>query len=135
MKKKYYFSLLFIISAIIFSFSKKQPIGKWDDIIKLSVKNVEFGAENDSVTITTEDEWWWVTHVRVNDEIFYVPDSINTESDHYSISQDCYVVERRDKHTLFIKADANTTGSQRTIKVALEAGDYFDGVVVTQAGE
>ncbi len=135
MKRTFHFSWLIIFSVILFSCSKEQPIGKWDDNIKLSVKDVKFSSGADSVTITTEGEWWWITHVRVNNEIFYVPDSINTESDHYIFSENCYIVERRDKHTLFIKADTNTTGRQRIIKVELEAGDYFDRVYVTQAAE
>ena len=57
---------------------------------------------------------------------------IDREADHYTIKRDCFIVERRDKHTLFIKADANPTDAKRIINVVLEAGDYHDAVTVTQ---
>jgi hypothetical protein len=105
--------------------------GKWDDNIKLSVKKVEFSADGDSAIIKTKGTWWWVTDISVNKEYFY-GFGINPDSENYSIKDYCFVVERRDAHTLFIKVDANPRDSVRVITVGLEAGDYFDRVTVTQ---
>ena len=107
-------------------------MGKWHDNIKLSTKAVEFGANTDSVTITTKGDSWWVTDVTVNNERFNVFESINTGSEKYSIKKDCFVVERRDKNTLFIKVDSNTLNVKRIITIGLEAGDYFDRVKIAQ---
>lgn len=43
--------------------------------------------------------------------------NVNLEADSYIIQQDCFVVERRDKNTLYIKVDANPLSVQRIITV------------------
>lgn len=48
------------------------------------------------------------------------------------IKQNCFDVEHRDSHTLFIKADANPYNIKRIIVVGLESGDYSSGVTITQ---
>lgn len=106
--------------------------GDWDDNIKLSQKTVEFNASADSVIITTEGSWWWISNVSVNSTYFQLSPEINVESKHYSFRKDCFVVERRDKNTLFIKLDANELPVKRIFSVELEAGDYFDRVIIIQ---
>jgi len=130
MKKimKLTFSVLFIIT--LFSCSRKD--GDWDDNIKLSKKNIEFSATADSATITTGGSWWWVNNVSVNGKYYYGFTGVTPEADTYKIQQDCFVVERRNKNTLFIKVDENPESIKRTIIVCLEAGDYFDYVTITQ---
>lgn len=128
--------LVFIIPVFVIVFTsceKDTPIGKWDDNIKLSAKTATFHADSDSVIITTEGTWWWVTDISVGNSVFYGFEDVNLESDSYSIERDGIVVERRNSTTLFIKADANPTELERIIKVGLEAGDYFDRIFITQA--
>ena len=123
---------LMIVSFItIYSCSEKE-LGDWDDNIKLSTKAVEFSSLSDSVTIKTGGSGWWVSDVSVNSDWFYGFKDINLEADSYTIQQDCFVVERRDKNTLFIKVDENPLKIQRIITVGLQAGDYFDRVTITQ---
>jgi uncharacterized protein YodC (DUF2158 family) len=123
---------LMIVSFItIYSCSEKE-LGDWDDNIKLSTKAVEFSSLSDSVTIKTGGSGWWVSDVSVNSDWFYGFKDINLEADSYTIQQDCFVVERRDKNTLFIKVDENPLKVQRVITVGLQAGDYFDRVTITQ---
>lgn len=123
---------LMIVSFItIYSCSEKE-LGDWDDNIKLSTKAVEFSSLSDSVTIKTGGSKWWVSDVSVNSDWFYGFKDINLEADSYTIQQDCFVVERRDKNTLFIKVDENPLKVQRVITVGLQAGDYFDRVTITQ---
>ena len=105
--------------------------GVWDDNIKLSLKTDEFTANADSIMITTQGSWWWICDITVNDNHFY-GFGINPDSDNYRIKQDCFIVERRDKHTLFIRLDENPLNISRIITVGLEAGDYFDRVTITQ---
>lgn len=123
---------LMIVSFItIYSCSEKE-LGDWDDNIKLSTKAVEFSSLSDSVTIKTGGSKWWVSDVSVNSDWFYGFKDINLEADSYTIQQDCFVVERRDKNTLFIKVDENPLKVQRVITVGLQAGNYFDRVTITQ---
>ncbi|MBP8945629.1 MAG: BACON domain-containing protein [Paludibacteraceae bacterium] len=131
MKRILSITLLIVSFITIYSCSEKK-VGDWDDNIKLSTKAVEFSALSDSVTIKIGGSGWWVSDVSVNSDWFYGFKDINLEADSYTIQQDCFVVERRDKNTLFIKVDENPLNVQRIITVGLEAGDYFDRVTITQ---
>jgi len=106
--------------------------GGWRDIIKLSIKDVEFNALGDSIIITTKGDLWWITNISVDDTTYYDFPGIDVLSDQYRIAQDCFVVERRNKNTLFISLNANQFNTVRIMKVGLEAGDYFDRVKITQ---
>ena len=130
--------VIFLILSVLLISScsdKEDPIGKWDDNIKLSTKNVAFDAKADSVIITTEGDWWLVNGISINgiSSIYYNRDSIDLESNSYTIEGDCYTVERRDKNTLFVKMNENLTGKERKMLITLEAGDYFDYVGIKQA--
>jgi hypothetical protein len=129
--------LLLLSIILISSCNKEEPIGKWDDIIKLSTKNVEFGVKPDSVIITTEGDWWWIDGISLDDSTYsyYNNENVNLESDSYIITETNFVVERRDKHTLFIKLDENITGKERVMIIGLEAGDYFDSVTIKQSAK
>jgi hypothetical protein len=105
--------------------------GKWDDNIKLSDKSVEFGSAADSTIITTQGTTWWIVGISVNDTNYYGW-NINPQSTSYTIREDCVTVSRRDAHTLFLKLEANRTGYHRTVRISLEAGDYFDSVTINQ---
>jgi hypothetical protein len=129
------FILILSVFFMISCSDKKDPIGKWDDIIKLSTKNVGFTAEKDSVTITTGGDWWWIDGISFEGSKYhyYHREDINLESDSYSIMENCFIVERRDKNTLFVKLNENNTGNERSMNITLEAGDYFDHVNIKQA--
>lgn len=114
---------------------KEDPIGKWDDNIKLSIKSVDFTAKSDSVTITTEGDWWWIDGILFEGSTYsyYNQDDINLESDSYSIKEEHFVVERRNKNTLFVKLNENHTGMEREMNISLQAGNYFDKVIIVQS--
>ena len=104
----------------------------WGDNIQLSAKTAVLSANSDSVTFTTGGESWWLTSVSVDNVYFRLPQDVNPDAASYTFKQDCFVVERRNKQVLFIKVEKNLTKSARSIVVMLQAGDYFDSVVVTQ---
>lgn len=130
MNRGWNFSLM-ILSVLIFETSCIR-YGDWDDNIKLSVRSVGFDARGDSVVITTKGSWWWITDVSVDNNCFYEFTGVDQQSDSYVIKQDCFLLERRDKHTLFIRVEANPLNVQRIITIGFEAGDYFDRVTITQ---
>jgi len=135
MKKLSKLIYLLTLTLIITSCTEKdEPIGLWGDIIKLSTKKVEFDSSSNSVTITTEGDWWWVIGVTVDDEEFIVHKDINLESESYVIEQDCFRVEKKDNNTLYIEIDENLSNTERTIFIQLEAGNYFDRVIIIQSG-
>ncbi len=133
-------TFLLLFSTILFLSAcndKEDPIGLWDDNIKLSIKQAEFNAESDSIVVTTEGNWWWIDGISVNDSTytFYDDVAVNLESEEYSIQKDCFTVERRNANTLFIKMDENSSGEKRLMTVYLQAGDYFDSVHIEQLAE
>ena len=133
MKKTIYFICLALAGIMLTScFDKVIPLGQWDDNIKLSTKSVNFSAATDSVTIKTKGSWWWISDIAVDTQHYYGFAGVDVQAESYSIKRDCFVVERRDKNTLFIRVDANPLNVKRIIRVELEAGDYFDGVTITQ---
>jgi len=136
MKNKLNIFYLIALSLFIYSCSNSnndRPDGQWDDNIKLSEKDVTFKSTSDSITITTEGDWWWITGITINNEHFAIPDNINIQSDSYVIKQDCFTVEKKDKNTLYIELEENQTSAERIVVVELEAGDYFDRVIITQS--
>ena len=132
MLKKFLLLSVVVLEIFFTSCDKEKPNGKWDDIIRLSTKTANFNAGIDSISISTEGTSWWVNDISVNDSTYYGFEDVNPESDSYRIQVCGIIVERRKATTLFIKADANLTGNQRVIGVGLEAGDYFDRVIITQ---
>lgn len=129
--------IILILSVFLISScsDKFDPDGKWDDIIKLSTKSVEFNANKNSITVTTEGDWWWVTNVSVNGEYFHLPQDVNIDSESYIFKQDCFIVEKKDNNTLYIEIEKNESNAEKKITIVLEAGDYFDRVSVTQSAE
>jgi hypothetical protein len=126
--------IILLVSNIIFIISScthNRKDGDWDDNIKLSVRTDEFTATPDSIIITTKGSWWWISDITVNDNHFY-GFGINPDSESYIIKKDCFLVERRDEHTLFIRLDENPLNVRRIVTIGLEAGDYFDRVTITQ---
>lgn len=131
--KKILISSLFIISVvIIYSCINMKGIGKWDDNIHLSAKEFTFSASGDSAIIKTEGTFWWISDISVDTTYYYGFTDVNMMTDKYSIKKDCFLVERRDKNTLFVRVDSNPLNVKRIITVGFEAGDYFDRVTVTQ---
>jgi hypothetical protein len=129
--KKIVILSLFIISAAAF-YSCISNKGIWDDNIHLSIKSADFNAAGDSVIIKTEGISWWLSDISADTANYYDFRGLDLLADKYSIQRDDILVERRDKNTLFVKADANPLNSKRIITVWLEAGDYFDSVTITQ---
>jgi hypothetical protein len=130
MKKSLALSLLIIFSSTLISCISE--IGKWDDNIKLSVREAEFNATGDSIVITTKGSWWWITDISIDSVNYYGFTGDNPDAESYSIIQDNLTVERRNTTTLFIKSGENPLNKKRILTVGLEAGDYFDRVIITQ---
>ena len=130
MRKIIQFSLNSILIITLYSCTK--PKGIWEDNIRLSTKTVEFSASGDSVTIKTGGSSWLISDVSVDNKWYYDFTNVNLQDESYSIKQDCFNVEHRDKNTLFIKVEENPNNVKRVITVGLAAGDYFDRVTVTQ---
>ena len=125
------------ILVIIFSvFSCSEPErrdGDWDDNIKLSQKEAELSAEEDAIVITTQGEWWWISHISLNDSLVEIGD-INTTTDNFVIDHPEFRIERKNKTEIHIEMTKNDTNTKRTLVIGLQAGNYFDAIRIIQAG-
>lgn len=107
--------------------------GDWDDNILLSKKTATFQANGDSVIITTGGTGWWINCISINDKIMHLEDAIQNQSTNYfKLQTDSCLIERKDQKTLFIRLNRNIYNRERKLLVSLQAGDYFDGITVTQ---
>src|SRR5512135_2536312 len=112
------------ITSLLFFVLCLSSCGHWHDNIKLSTKSAEFSANGDSLLITTKGGWWWVSDISVDGKHFYDFPGVDVFADSYVLKEDCFVVERREKYTLFIKLVENPLSVDRIVTVGLEAGDY-----------
>ncbi len=100
---------------------------------------MELTSKTDSVIITTKGNWWGIEGISFENRTYRYyereddRENIDTESDSYSIIEECFVLERRDKNTLFVKINENNTGKERIMNITFSAGNYFDYVCIKQA--
>ncbi len=112
---------------------KTNLIGIWDDNIKLSQKEAQFIAEKDSIIITTEGEWWWITGISLNGVSNFDLSGIDTSAKNFVINQTEFRIERRNATEIYIEMTKNLSNSEKILIIGLEAGDYFDGIKITQS--
>ena len=131
--------LLFGIFPILFltqiSCDSKEPDGKWDDNIKLSEKELSISAEINSVVITTEGTGWWIHGIGLNDDWNYDLNSIDTTKKNFVIEEDEFTIERKNATEIHISMTQNETGFERVLVIGLQAGNYADGIKITQTAD
>lgn len=113
----------------------ERPVGQWEDNIKLSQKEAEFTAEDNSIVITTEGEWWWIDHIAINGEVQSTLDGVDTTESDFIIDEEEFRIERRNSTEIHIEMTQNQTGSERILVIGLQAGNYFDGIRIVQAAQ
>ncbi len=131
-------NIIAIILTLLLSTScsdSERPVGQWDDNIKLSQKEAEFTAENNSIVITTEGEWWWIDHIAINGEVQSTLDGVDTTESDFIIDEEEFRIERRSSTEIHIEMTQNQTGSERILVIGLQAGNYFDGIRIVQAAQ
>ena len=126
------FSIVFFVLVILTACSKDSPDGIWDDNIKLSQKEVQFDANENTIVITTEGEGWWIAEITLDNANVDIS-SIDTTVDNFVIDEPEFSIERKNTTEIHITVAKNETGVERKLLIILEAGDYFDHIIVTQA--
>lgn len=104
--------------------------GDWDDNIGLSTKSVTLNGAGEPVTIKTEGKNWWIATIKVDGEILYnfIEDGTENRNMYQTglFNLKCgWLKVNVEDWTLSISADMNH-GAERTFKITLESGDYFD---------
>lgn len=128
-------TLVFIVCVIVmFSCKDKEnvePIGLWDDNIKLSQKRVEFSHLGDSISIEAEGAGWWINSVSFNDSVYLPPTPFNSPFESYAITSSSFKVEHLDEHHIIIKMKANESTQQQELEIVVQGGNYFDYIHVS----
>lgn len=124
--------VIVLISCLSCSNSDR-PDGDWDDNIKLSQKEAKLTAENDSIVITTEGEWWWIDNISLNGDSNFDLSGIDTTEKNFIVDNAEFMIERKNATEIHIEMTKNQTGSERKLIIGLQAGDYFDRIVITQS--
>lgn len=110
--------------------------GGASDKIGLSTKEVTLDYTGSEVKIDTEGKSWWITSIEVEGETLYNFGYDKTENRNMyqtgKFNQQCdWLNVRVDDWTLYISADDNFR-KDRTFKITLELGNYFDHISGTQ---
>lgn len=109
--------------------------GDWDDNIKLSQKELQFDSLENSAVITTEKDSWWISEIFFKDGQIFDLDNVDTTANNFTITESKFTLERKNGKEITIKLLENTTGSERILTIGLQAGNYFDGITITQSAE
>lgn len=133
MKKLSFLLNLLLIGVLLISCSgssEVEEIGRWSDNIHLSQKNVNFGTNGGTATITSQGNWW-LNDISL-DNISYDTKSLNKFSKSFLFENNDIRVEKIDDKTLLIKTNTNSTNKQRIFIIEIQSGDYFDRIYITQ---
>lgn len=124
--------ILFFVTVFLFSCSDSKD-GIWEDNIELSQKEVQFGAAQDSVVVTTKKDGWWIVEVSLNGATDF--EQIENFNGEFLMDENEFTVERRSPKELYIEMSPNSTSSERKLIISFQSGNYFDGVTITQAAK
>lgn len=108
--------------------------GRWDDNIELSQKEVNFNSTADSITITTKGEGWWISDIRLNNELVNL-ESVNTTESVFDIIEPEFVISKKNKKELQVKMTENLKLEQRELIIGVQSGNYFDNIKIIQKGK
>jgi hypothetical protein len=112
-----------------------QEDGTWDDNIKLFQKEFRVDASTNAVVITTQGDSWWITELFFREgQTFDISDTDTTAKNFKIIASD-FTLERKNGKEIIIEIFENTTNSERTFTAGLQAGNYFDGITITQSAD
>ncbi len=129
------FGLIFTLCLVFLNgCNTTEPDGKWDDNIHLSSKSMNIPAETTSVLITTQGTSWWLHGIGLDDDWSFDFSDVDTLEEDFLIEEDEFTIERRNATEIHITMRANTTNQDRELTIGLQAGNYFDAITITQAG-
>ena len=135
MKKLSVFSIFTMLIFTQLSCDTKQLDGKWDDNIKLSAKELTVSSDINSTVITTEGRGWWIMDIGLNDNWNYDLSAIDTTQENFVIEEDAFTIERKNATEIHIAMTQNETGQERILVIGLQAGNYSDGIKITQTAD
>ena len=132
MKEKLILGITSIFFLSFFSCDTDESVGRWDDNIKLSQKEIRFTAESNAVTVTTEGTDWRINEIGFNDD-WNNDLNIDTTQENFLIEESEFTIERKNAREIYITMTENILDTERTLIIALQSGNYFDGIRIIQS--
>lgn len=109
-------------------------IGCQDDTIGLSKNLVQFSAENNSTTITTQGSGWWLSEIEFNGSKIDIS-GINRFSNQFKIDESEFTFERKSANEIFIQMTKNNSKQERKLWILLVHMNYGGHLSVIQSTE
>ena len=119
-----------------------EPNGYQDNTIKLSTKELSFASQLSTKEVTTEGEQWGMFIITNEDtDLDYSEDNIvmtmgdigKNENTPLKIEGDWFTITRELKK-ISVELKANDSNKKRVVKIGVNDRNYFDRVIVEQAG-
>ena len=127
--KKNIILILFFLTILSCSDSKD---GDWDDNIKLSQKEVRFSSDQNIAAISTQGTGWWISEISMDGELIEL-NGVDTTKENFTIEGTEFTFERKNSKEIYISMKQNQTELERVLSIGLQAGNYFDGIKITQS--
>tara|TARA_R110001606_G_scaffold20754_7_gene74018 strand:+ start:150 stop:542 length:393 start_codon:yes stop_codon:yes gene_type:complete len=127
--KKNIILILLLLTILSCSDSKD---GDWDDNIKLSQKEVRFSSGQNIAAISTQGTGWWISEISMDGELIEL-NGVDTTKENFTIEGTEFTFERKNSKEIYISMKQNQTELERVLSIGLQAGNYFDGIKITQS--
>ncbi|WP_347175198.1 hypothetical protein [Polaribacter uvawellassae] len=88
------------------------------DTIGLSKENVQFSAESNSITLTTQGSGWWLSEIEFNGNTIDIS-GLHRIAYQLKIEEPEFTFERKNANEIFIQMTKNITGKERKLHVLL----------------
>ncbi|MDR2882847.1 MAG: hypothetical protein LBU98_03625 [Alistipes sp.] len=112
----------------------EQMIGKAEDDIKLSAREVGFSAEGGESSVSTEGTVWWFTSF-LNSETYAGIEQMRGAKagvDEKTYACEWVSVSKSGLDKIVVHTEPNSTGADRSITVEVTSGDYADHITINQ---
>ena len=120
-----------LFSLALFGLSCRKN-GGYTDTIKLSQNSIDFDSSASRAVVTTQSRGWWLNNIDLNGKKVDLSD-VDRTAQNFIVVRPEFTLERVNGKKIVITVSRNESGSERTLIIALQAGDYFDGIRITQS--
>ena len=138
MKMKTKFNSIALLLFLTLSFSCSETelgcYGCQDDTIGLSKGIIQFSAENNSTTITTQGKSWWLSEITLDGKRIDIS-GLQRTSHQLKIEKPEFTFERKNENEIFIQMSKNTSKKERKLIVSLQHLNYFGNIYITQTAD
>ena len=118
-------------TLILHGTQAEAPIGKSPDLIGLSETELELSGDWETVRISTKGQGWWINNIRLDGEVRYTPtlgenEKLVATGEFYARCD--WLEVKCENYDIIISVGPNDVVNERTFRIELQAGNYFDAI-------